>query len=407
MRDDEIAAEAFGKHPNRVKLTIFTIGAGIAGLAGGVFAHYMRYVGPTQFGLDVVILFLVMLVLGGQFNLVGVTCGTLLVGVLIEGLRFLPLPRGSEAFLHQVVFGGLLITILFLRPDGLLRERFPRYRRSVPARAAVSSRDRVSVRADTSGNVLRTEGLVKRFGGVTALDGCSLELPAGRITAIIGPNGAGKTTIFNLITGFVAPDAGQVYYCDQPIAGLGPARIARLGVGRTFQDVRIWPKLTVIENILVSFPGQAGERPLIGLPLWPRVIHEQRRNAELAWHLLERFGLEHKANDLGGALSYAQQKMLALARLTALDPAVMLLDEPTAGVDIKRIGVFLDHIRRFATEQHKTVCLIEHNMDVVRELADHVLFVNDGRLVAAGSPEDVTADAALMAIYLGYSASVS
>jgi ABC-type branched-subunit amino acid transport system ATPase component len=255
--------------------------------------------------------------------------------------------------------------------------------------------------------VLRTEGLVKEFGGVRALDGCSLELPAGRITAIIGPNGAGKTTIFNLITGFITPDAGQVFYREQPLVGLSPARIATMGVGRTFQDVRIWPKLTVIENILAAIPGQLGERPFSGLPLRPGVLREQGRNEEVAWQLLERFGLEQKANELGSVLSYAQQKMLALARLTALDPVVMLLDEPTAGVDIKRLGGFLDHIRSFASEQRRSVCLIEHNMDVVRALADHVLFVNEGHVVAAGRPEEVMADTGLMSIYLGYSASAA
>jgi branched-chain amino acid transport system permease protein len=160
VRDDEVAAEAFGKHPNQVKLTIFMIGAAVTGLAGGVFAHYMRYVGPTQFSLDLVILFLVMLVLGGQFSLAGVTCGTLLVGLVLEALRFLPLPRGSEAFLHQVVFGLLLITILFLRPDGLLRERFPPFsaapRRLFPPCAPAgtrrpSLRDRVRGRAANGG----------------------------------------------------------------------------------------------------------------------------------------------------------------------------------------------------------------------------------------------------------------
>lgn len=410
VRDDEIATEAFGKQPTRVKLTIFTIGAGVTGLAGGVFAHYLRYVGPTQFGLDVVILFLVMLVLGGQFSLAGVTFGTLFVGLLLEGLRFLPLPPGSETFLHQVMFGVILITILFLRPDGLIRERFPKYRRSlgtsVPYRSATPPLAKATS-PTPSGFVLKAEGLDKQFGGVRALRGCSFELPSGRITAIIGPNGAGKTTIFNLVTGFVPPDAGQVFYRDQPIVGLTPPRIAMLGVGRTFQDVRIWPKLTVIENILVAIPGQAGERPLRGLPFLTRVKQEQQRNQQLAWQLLERFGLESKANDLGGALSYAQQKMLALARLTALDPAVMLLDEPTAGVDVKRIKDFLDHIRRFATEQRRTVCLVEHNMDVVRALADHVLFINEGQVVAAGKPDEVISDPALMRIYLGSAALVA
>ena len=398
VRDDELAAEALGKHPASIKLSVFTIGAAIAGFGGGVFAHYMRYVGPSQFSLDLVILFLVMLVLGGQFNLVGVMLGTFLVGLLIEGLRFLPLPHGSEAFLHQVVFGSLLVAVLFVRPEGLVRERFPRYRRALTTRppANISTPNPMS-KCSEFGPLLRADGLVKKFGGVAALDDCSFDIPGGRITAIIGPNGAGKTTIFNLLTGFFVPDSGQVYYRNEPLVGLSPARIATLGVARTFQDVRIWQKLTVIENILVAMPGPWGGRPF---------THE-RRNKELAWQLLERFGLEIKANDLGGALSYAQQKMLALARLMALDPGVMLLDEPTSGVDAKRIGPFLDHIRRFCVEQGRTVCLIEHNMDVVRGLADHVIFVNEGRILASGTTKEVIADAALMRIFLGYRASAA
>jgi branched-chain amino acid transport system ATP-binding protein/branched-chain amino acid transport system permease protein len=397
VRDDELAAEALGKHPTSIKLTIFAIGAAIAGFGGGVFAHYMRYVGPSQFSLDLVILFLVMLVLGGQFSLAGVMFGTFLVGLLIEALRFLPLPHGSEAFLHQVVFGSLLVAVLFVRPEGLVRERFPRYRRAVTACPSANISTPNAMSKGELGPLLRADGLVKKFGGVAALNDCSFDIPGGRITAIIGPNGAGKTTIFNLLTGFFVPDSGQVYYRNEPLVGHGPARIATVGVARTFQDVRIWQKLTVIENILVAMPGPWGGRPF---------THE-RRNEELAWHLLERFGLELKANDLGGALSYAQQKMLALARLMALDPEIMLLDEPTSGVDAKRIGPFLDHIRRFCIEQSRTVCLIEHNMDVVRGLADHVIFVNEGRVLASGTPTEVIADAALMRIYLGYRASAA
>jgi len=403
VRDDEIAAEGAGKRAAAVKLSIFVLGAGVTGFAGGVFAHYMRYVGPTQFGLDLVVLFLVMLVLGGQFNLLGVTVGAVTVGVMIEALRFAPLPRGSEAFLHQVLFGGLLIAILFIRPEGLLPERLPRHRRPAgggpPARVEAVRAHR---REAPDGVALRAEGLVKRFGGVTALDGCTLDLARGRITAIIGPNGAGKTTVFNLVTGFVRPDAGRIHVGAQELTGWTPERIAALGVARTFQDVRIWPRLTVIENVLAAMRWRRGERPVLGLPILPGVRAEERQHVERAWALLERFGLQDKADDPGGALSYAQQKMLALARLTALDPAVMLLDEPTAGVDVCRLGTFLDHIQRFSAQQGRTVCLIEHNMDVVRELADHVLFMNDGRVVAEGRPEEVMADQELMAIYLGH-----
>lgn len=415
VRDDEIAVEAFGKDPLWAKLSIFAIGAGVTGAAGSVFAHYLRYVGPTQFGLDLVMLFLVMLVLGGQYNLAGVTVGAVVVGAMIEGLRFAPLPHEVSAYLHQVIFGILLVAILFVRPDGLFPEQFARYRRRGMSEhhpvmtkrwdLLPTSRHEDGLRpsGDADAAILEARGLVKHFGGVAAVDGCDLALAPGRITAVIGPNGAGKTTIFNLLTGFVPPDAGRVVFQGREITGWTPSAIARVGVGRTFQDVRIWPRLTVIENVLVAMPAQLGERPLLVWPVIPAVSRQERDNLEAAWRLLERFGLEPKANESGSALSYAQQKMLSLARLTALDASVMLLDEPTAGVDIRRLAVFLDHIRAFAVEQGRTVCLIEHNMDVVRELADWVLFMNEGRVVASGSPQDVLGDRHLMSIYLGYS----
>lgn len=173
------------------------------------------------------------------------------------------------------------------------------------------------------------------------------------------------------------------------------------------QTVRIWQRLTVIENILAVAPQQPGENPL-RLFLSPSATRRvEAENVAGAWALLERFGLAEKANQLAGELSYAQKKMLALARLTAFRPQVLLLDEPTAGVDPKRLDTFLHHIRTFSEKEGHTVCLIEHNMTVVRELADWVLFMDEGRVVAGGSPDEVLGDHSLMASYLGQTAAMA
>lgn len=429
-RDDELAVEAYGRQPARVKLSIFAIGAGITGAAGSIFAHYFNYVGPFQFELDLVVLFLVMLVLGGQRNLVGATVGAAATIALLEFLRFflenvVSVPFEVTAHMREVVFSILLIVLLVIRPNGLLRERLVRY-----ARPAECPRPAPAVAADTAAGpaasapaaaairvlehgapaagpvparypVLSCRGLVKNFGGLRAVDGCDLELRRRSIVSIIGPNGAGKTSVFNLISGFVKPDAGRVFLGDLEITGTDSATIARLGVARTFQDVRIWPDLTAIENVLATFPGQIGENPVNGF-FRPRAVRAQEaENIARAWDLLDRFEIAGKANDLAGELSYAQKKMLALARMAAYRPSTILLDEPTAGVDIRRLDHFFDRIRAFVDEDGCSVCLIEHNMQVVRELADWVYFMEDGKVIAGGEPDDVLGNRDLMTIYLG------
>ena len=296
-REDELAVEAYGRAAMPVKLSIFAIGAAVTGAAGSIFAHYFNYVGPFQYELDLVILFLMMLILGGQYSLVGATVGTALVIVLLEFLRYfledvLSVPFEVTAHMREVVFSVILILVLLLRPGGLFPERFKQYVRKRKAEnaqggalarvAAVAplrnpkpndsySRNpgAVSVldteKEDGEKPVLWCRDLSKHFGGIFAVDRATLELPEGKILAIIGPNGAGKTTVFNLLSGFELPDEGKVYTRTADITGKSPADIAGYGIARTFQDVRIWKRLTVIENILAVMPDQPGERP-------PRVI---------------------------------------------------------------------------------------------------------------------------------------
>lgn len=423
-REDELAVEAYGRATMPVKLSILAIGAGVTGAAGAIFAHYFNYVGPSQFELNLVVLFLMMLILGGQYSLVGATVGTVAMIVLLEALRYalenvLHVPFTITAHMREVVFSVVLILVLVVRPNGMFPERFIAYGipdRGVPPDVAPASAMAAKVAPESAPPaevarlpsapgvtppILSCVGLEKRFGGLAAVNGAGFDLIESKILAIIGPNGAGKTTVFNMLSGFVTPDAGEVFARGRRITGMAPDRIATLGIARTFQDVRVWQKLTAIENILAVTPNQPGEHPFRPFLTPGAVRRAETANVEYAWGLLERFGLADKANQLAGQLSYAQRKMLALARLTAFRPEVVLLDEPTAGVDPKRLDTFLRHIRSFADQDGKTICLIEHNMTVVRELADWVLFMEEGRVMAGGRPEDVLGDRALMASYLG------
>jgi branched-chain amino acid transport system permease protein len=413
VRDDEHVAEAYGREAAPVKMSILVIGAGLTGAAGALFAHHFNYVGPTQFEIDTTIFFLVMLIVGGQYSLFGASLGAVLMVGLLELLRYLlesviVVPFEMTAHLRQVVFAVTLILVLTVRSGGLFPERLPRHRRpaGLPPVLAVVDGGKPPAAADardsTEAPLLTCRGLAKSFGGVVAVADASLDLHPGKIVAIIGPNGAGKTSTFNILSGFETADAGKAAIRGRSIIGLTAAEIARLGLARTFQDVRVWPRLSAIENILVSSLAQPGTNPLRWFGQPRRSGRVEAANVARAWRLLERFGLQDHANHPASQLSYAQRKMLSLARISSFAPDVMLLDEPTSGVDPRKLGTFLAHIRAFAVADRAAVCLIEHNMTVVRELADRVIFMDDGKVIATGTPAEILGDAHLMRTYLGH-----
>jgi ABC-type branched-subunit amino acid transport system ATPase component len=249
-------------------------------------------------------------------------------------------------------------------------------------------------------NNLELIDVSKSFDGLKAVDQVSIGLQKGKITALIGPNGAGKTTIFNLISGFIKPDSGQILYRGQNMVGLSPWEIASLGIGRLFQDVRVFNRLTVLDNLLAAFKGQKGEKVMVAILGRGKVLSEEARNKEKALELLRFVGLAEKASDLAENLSYGQQKLLSIARLLAAEADVLLLDEPTAGVNPAMIGQILKVARTLA-EQGKTVVIIEHNMNVVVEVADWVYFMDDGQIVSFGLPKDVLGDPEVRRAYIG------
>jgi ABC-type branched-chain amino acid transport systems, ATPase component len=240
--------------------------------------------------------------------------------------------------------------------------------------------------------LLQIRDLTKRFGGVTAVNGLSLDVEGGKITGLIGPNGSGKTTLFNLITGFARPDSGSVTFEGQPITGLPPDQINRRGIGRTFQLARIFPRLTVFENMLVPVSETGLRAILAGI--------NNHSEADRANDMLRFLGIEALANQPAGRLSYGQRKLLEFGSVLMSRPSLTMLDEPAGGVNPARLAFIGDHIREL-NSQGMTFLVVDHNMPFVMELCHSVAVVDVGRLIANGSPDEVRANPAVLDAYLG------
>lgn len=249
-------------------------------------------------------------------------------------------------------------------------------------------------------SILELKDISKRFGGVDALDRVSCGFEGEKIIALIGPNGAGKTSVFNLISGFIRPDRGTISFMGKEIHSLSPSHIAKSGIGRLFQDVRVFDKLTLKDNVLVAFKRGYSENPLAAIFNRQRLKKEYRDLMEKTMELLELVGIADKADTLAENLSYGQQKLLAIARLLAADANLLLLDEPTAGVNPQMVKVLLDVICKLR-EQGKTVIVIEHNMNVVVEIADWVYFMDKGQVVSFGLPQEILGDPEVKKTYIG------
>jgi neutral amino acid transport system ATP-binding protein len=249
--------------------------------------------------------------------------------------------------------------------------------------------------------ILQAEEVVKRFGGVRAVNGASLDVQDGSITALIGPNGAGKTTFFNVVTGFYRPDGGSATYNGQRILGRPPYAIARLGMVRTFQITKALARMPVIDNMMLAAPDQPGER------LWNVIVRPaavRRREAEVreqAMELLGIFNLERLAGEYAGTLSGGQRKLLELARALMTRPRLLLLDEPMAGINPTLGRRLLDHMKRLQAEEGVSFLFIEHDMEVVMNHSDRVIVMAEGRVIADGEPHEVRTDKAVIDAYLG------
>lgn len=249
--------------------------------------------------------------------------------------------------------------------------------------------------------ILKIDNLNKSFGGVAAIQSITLDIPQGRIVSLIGPNGAGKTTLFNVINGFIPPDHGHISYNSHPITHKKPWQIARLGIGRLFQDLRVLPKLTVLENVMIAFKDQPGENPIFSLfrPFKTYQIHKSLQAKAHEW--LDFVGLSEHIKKPAENLSYGQQKLLVIARLLTFEADLLLLDEPASGVHPKMLVHIGDFIRKLVSEFGKTVLIIEHILSFVRDISDTVHLLDDGQLISSGKPDDVLKNGDMRRAYLG------
>ena len=249
--------------------------------------------------------------------------------------------------------------------------------------------------------LLAVRDLVKDFGGLRAVDRCSIEVHEGTITGLIGPNGAGKTTLFNLITGFVTPDSGHVLFNEQEITGLAANRVFHHGLCRTFQIPREFAQMTVLENLMLVAPGQAGERLLFPWFRAKLVRGQEREVHEKALGVLEFVDLIHLKDEYAANLSGGQKKLLELARAMMADPVMILLDEPGAGVNPTLMQKLLGYIETLREEHGVTFLLIEHDMDLVMNLCNPVIVMSEGRKLMQGTPPEVRNDQRVLDAYLG------
>src|SRR5262245_10807260 len=367
LRGGALAAESFGVSTMRVKLVVFVYAALLAGLSGWLYAHMQRAVNQTPFGINAGIEYLLMAVLGGAGYVGGAILGAGIVTLLEDQLqRVLPALFGSKGNYETIVFGALLVLLLQTARDGL----WPRLAALIPARGdppRPPSAEPLPARAmPTAGEPLLSLGKVRKtFGGLVAVNDVSFDLRTGEIAALIGPNGAGKSTIFNLVTGVLPPTAGEIAFKGERISGRSPQAIAGRGIGRTFQHVNLLPAMSVLENVALGAHLRGRKGAAASIARLDRA-EEARLNDEAA-RQIERMGLGAVLHRPAGSLSLGQLRILEIARALCLDPVLLLLDEPAAGLRHMEKRELAQTLAKLKA-QGLTVLLVEHDMSFVMGL---------------------------------------
>nr|WP_299561399.1 branched-chain amino acid ABC transporter ATP-binding protein/permease [Enterovirga sp.] len=407
LRGGVLAAESFGIDTGRARILAFVYAAVLAAISGWLYAHFQRAINPTPFSVTVSIDYLLMAVAGGVGQIGGALVGAGLVTLVRDKLQdVLPALLGTAGNFESIVFGFALILILQFAPEGL----WPHLRRWVGRRpeapagspvAAAPSPPPAGAPAGAPAPLLSVVHLRKTFGGLVAVDDLTFRVGAGEIVGLIGPNGAGKSTSFNLITGMLPANGGSIGFRGEELRGWPARRIAPLGLARTFQHVKLVDGMSVLDNVAIGahLHGRAG--PVAGALRLDRA--EEARLFARARAALARVGLPGAGDTVAGELPLGQQRLVEIARALALEPALLLLDEPAAGLrhaEKQALAGLLRAVRASGVG----VLLVEHDMDFVMELTDRLVVMNFGAELAQGRPAEIQANPAVVEAYLGSAA---
>jgi branched-chain amino acid transport system permease protein len=428
IREDEIAAGAMGVDRVRLKLLAFAIGAGFAGMTGTFYVAKLQTATPEMFGFPVSVMILVMVVFGGIGSVWGVVLGAVILQLLqswwlqdlTEWLHAAGRLLGND-FLQRIdlvpsielIFGIILVLMMLYRRDGLIPatrktaaltfdQQHAEVRRGGFADLAL---DGLGGEKNTGEVALAIKGVTVKFGGLVALKSVDINVPAGGVVAVIGPNGSGKSTLFNVMTGLVEADSGSIMFHGEEIIHLPPHEILKRGVARTFQNIRLFTNLTVMDNILVGQHARLRTGPIRAILRPPGARAEEVGARAWALEICKIFGnrLTPRINQAVSGLSYANRRRVEIARALASRPRILLLDEPTAGMNPAETLELAEQIKSLHG-LGLTVLLIEHKLDVVTTLAETVYVLDHGEIIAKGTPQEVRQDEEVLRAYLGRNA---
>jgi len=411
LRDSTLATESVGINPTVIRGFAFAVSGALAGLGGGLFAAYQLVVVPTQYGFSLLILIILAVLIGG----IGTDGGPVVGAVLVTALqRFTTSLHPATA---TVVYAAILLVVMLSFRGGAIGLALSLWQRVRPTNhAPAAGPSWVGPKPATADlGPLRDGPIIDRlamtavdvvFGGVHALTGVSLSLRRGEVVGLIGPNGAGKTTAVNAMTGVIRPAKGRVEVGEASMLGRRPYRVARMGVGRTYQHPQLSPGLSVLENVMLGFDRSARATLVEASVHSPRSRDDERRFRAASAELLDRVGAQEFADRVAGAVPYAVQRKVELARVLAGRPAFVLLDEPAAGLNDDERHELGAVISSIAAEGGPGVLVIEHNMDLVRQVCARVVVLVNGSVLLSGPTDEVLRDPRVVEVYLGAHAEV-